>query len=326
VRVHRLVAATLLAACGDHGPSIALEDLYAETVRARCDRLVRCGLVTSPETCTAYFRTPDENALHAAIAARKIRYDGADALRCLDALAAQPCDETSREVRAPIEACERMLRGTLAVGAECSFDAECSSGSCDAPPCLPDTCCTGKCLATHTAAAGAPCTIDDDCVARTFCGPQRTCAPLSGRGQPCRVDANCDYGFACIGASDLEDGACRAMPLLGESCPYMRCAELGAVCNSAQLCVPIGLPGAPCMTGLDCSPLLECGADGRCADAPHLGEPCAISCAGEAWCSQGRCVAPLENTTPCTADNQCASLYCEEGVVFDQCADRPVCF
>jgi hypothetical protein len=161
-------------------------------------------------------------------------------------------------------------------------------------------------------------------VAETFCGGG-TCIPLAKRGEPCRVDANCDYGFACIGASDLEDGACRAMPLLGESCPYMRCAELGAMCNSAQLCVPLGLPGAPCITGADCSPLLECGADGRCADLPHLGEPCTFGCAGEAWCSQSRCVAPEENTTPCTSDNQCASQYCQEGVVFDQCVDRPVC-
>ena len=50
MRAHRLVAATLLAACGDHGPSIALEDLYAETVRARCDRFARCGFLEGAPT------------------------------------------------------------------------------------------------------------------------------------------------------------------------------------------------------------------------------------------------------------------------------------
>jgi hypothetical protein len=317
--------ATLLAACGDDGPSIALDELYAETLRARCDRFVRCGLATSHESCVAYHRTPDENELHAAIEAGKIRYDSASAVRCLEALAALPCDETSREVRTPIEACERMLAGKLAVGAECSFDAECASGSCNEPPCLPDTCCVGTCQPTRVAAAGAPCTVDAECEKETFCGSQRTCTPLSGRGEPCRVDANCAYGFACIGASDVQDGACRAMPLLGESCPYMRCAEIGALCNGASLCVPIGLPGATCMTDADCSPLALCGPANLCTEVPQLGQPCSFSCASEAWCSQGTCIAPLENKAPCTADNQCASLYCEEGVAFDQCNDRPIC-
>ena len=58
VRARTIAVATVLAACGDNAPSIALEDLYAETVRARCDRLVRCGLLASAETCTAYFRAP----------------------------------------------------------------------------------------------------------------------------------------------------------------------------------------------------------------------------------------------------------------------------
>jgi hypothetical protein len=326
VRARRIVVATLLAACGDNVPAIELADLHAETVRARCDRAVRCGLVTAHETCVAYFRTPDEDDLYAAIEAGVIRYDGASALRCLEALAALPCDETSREVRAPIEACDRMLRGTREVGEACAFDRECASGSCDAPVCPSDSCCTGACLATRFAAAGAPCTADEECVPGTFCGGQGACTPLAARAEPCRLDAHCEDGLACIGASELQDGACRALPLLGESCPYRRCAELGAICNSAQLCVPVGLPGAPCTTGADCSPLAVCGPSNLCIDVPHLGAPCGFECAGEAWCRDGTCVAPVENTAPCTADNQCASLYCQEGVVFEQCADRPICF
>lgn len=320
------MVATLLAACGDDAPAIDLQALHGETVRSRCDRLVRCGLLASQETCLAYFRVPDEDDLHAAIEAGKIRYDGASALRCLDSLAALPCDETSREARAPIEACARMFRGRLEVGEACEFDLECASGSCDEAPCPADRCCAGTCLATRVAAAGAPCTRDDECALDAFCSSQRTCTPLAGRGQPCRLDAHCESGLACIGASELQDGACRALPLLGESCPYMRCAELGAMCNSASLCVPVGLPGAPCATDADCSLFTLCGPSNLCIDVPRLGEPCDFTCAGEAWCSQGTCVAPLENTAPCTADNQCASLYCEEGVAFDQCADRPICF
>jgi len=320
------VIAILLAACGDNTPTIELDDLYAETLRARCERLVRCGVAASAEGCAGYFRTPDEDNLHAAIEAGRISYDPASAIACLAALAALPCDETSREARAPIEACERMLRGTVRVGGVCGFDRECDSGSCDAPLCPADTCCSGACVATRTAAAGDPCTADEQCARDAFCGGQGTCTPLAARSQPCRIDAHCEPGLACVGATDLQDGACRALGLLGESCPYRRCAELGAVCDAALRCVPAGLPGAPCTADTDCSPLALCGPGNVCIDVPRLGEPCGFSCGGEAWCRQGTCVAPLENTAPCTADNQCASLYCEEGVAFDQCTDRPICF
>lgn len=325
MRARRVVIAALLAACGDNIPAIELDELYAETVRVRCERLVRCGLLATDEACTAFFRTPDEDDLYAAIDAGKIRYDGEAARRCLDARAELPCDETSHEVRTLIEACDRMLVGTLEVGVPCAFDRECSSDSCDAPVCPPDTCCTGTCLATRVAAADAPCATDEECVLETFCSRQGLCSPLAARAQPCRLDAHCDHGLACIGATELQDGVCRALPLLGESCPYTRCAELGATCNSAEICVPIGLPGTPCTTGSDCSPFTVCGPSGLCIDVPRLGEPCGFECAGEAWCSNGTCIEPLENAAPCSADNQCASLYCQEGVVFESCADRPVC-
>jgi hypothetical protein len=54
---------------------------------------------------------------------------------------------------------------------------------------------------------------------------------------------------------------------------------------------------------------------------------CEGFCAGEAWCelASNTCVAPLENTAPCTSANQCASLFCNEGVAFDHCVDRPIC-
>jgi hypothetical protein len=295
-------------------------------VDARCDRLVRCGLLTTPQACTSFFRVPDEDNLYAAIDAGVIDYDPSNAQRCLKALAALPCDTTAREAREPIEACRRMLAGSREVGEECSFDLECASGSCDEPVCPTDTCCTGTCLATRVAAVGAPCTADEECVEGAFCTRQGACTPLATQGQPCRLDANCAPRLLCIGATELEDGACREGPLLGGQCPYMRCAELGARCNAGGVCVPVGMPGAVCASDAECSQFTICGPSNLCIDMPLLGQPCDFRCAGEAWCSMGRCVAPVENTTPCTADNQCASLYCEEGIVFDQCADRPVCF
>ena len=69
----------------------------------------------------------------------------------------------------------------------------------------------------------------------------------------------------------------------------------------------------------------------RCRETPTLGMPCDNACGGDAWCMFdrgpiGACVAPLPNTSPCDGYNQCASFYCEQGPLFDQCRDPYVCF
>ena len=97
-------------------------------------------------------------------------------------------------------------------------------------------------------------------------------------------------------------------------------------------CVPLGLPGDRCATFQDCSPYLECDdASKQCRDVPRVGMACTVNCAGAAWCSKippnlsGTCVEPQANTSPCTANNECASFYCQEGPVFDACTDQPIC-
>ena len=41
-------------------------------------------------------------------------------------------------------------------------------------------------------------------------------------------------------------GNCKKLPVLGELCPYQRCAALAAYCDASTHCAPLGLPGAPC--------------------------------------------------------------------------------
>jgi len=328
VRLSWLTLAALVSAGCDDAPSITLEDRYAEQLRARCDYLVRCGLFASGETCSAYFRFPDERQLLAAVAAGKIRYDGVKARACQTALAALSCDQSSREARV-IPACDGVFTGKVRDGDMCSFDEECASSRCNEAACPMDTCCAGTCLPTQTrVAVGGSCETDAGCVVDAYCAKDRTCHALAKLGQTCTRDAECDYGLGCIGADELMDGNCRAMPLLGEPCPYMRCAEIGARCDATRTCVAVGLPGTPCAGPDECSIYTRCDTSaGRCLESPVLGMPCTGFCAGEAWCdlTTSTCIPPLENTTPCTSDNQCASLFCDEGVVFDQCLDRPVC-
>ena len=324
-----LAASALLGACGDNLRGVVFDDYRDARVAAECTRLVRCGLFAEHATCTSYFRVLDDAPLRNAIENEHIVYDPAAALRCLDELALLGCDETARDVRVPPDACARAFVGTRAVGESCAFGGECASGSCDLPDCPVEACCYGSCLATRTAALGDACTIDDDCVDGAFCGEARACIALAARGEACRKDAHCDFGLACIGASELQAGACRVLPPIGEPCPYLRCAELGATCDADRTCVALGLPGAPCATDRDCSPYARCDASaGACVDVPSLGMACAGPCAGEAWCDlegSTRCEAPQEATAPCLSDDQCASLYCAEGIVSKYCAERPIC-
>jgi hypothetical protein len=183
-------------------------------------------------------------------------------------------------------------------------------------------------MPTAFVAAGERCANDEECVPGMFCSGG-VCVVLSQRGQQCRLDTHCDYGLACIGATEQEAGACRALPLLGESCPYLRCAEVGAFCNASQICAPLGLPGTPCSRDAECSPYGQCGGGGVCEDTPHLGMACKGNCAGEAWCNrssgQGICSAPQEDHSPCAVDEQCTSLHCEAGSFFNYCVALPIC-
>jgi len=327
-----LVAAVLVTGCGDNIPTVAFDDVAAARREAECERLTRCGAFADTATCTAYFRPAFDLDLRAAIGAKRVRYDPADAHACHAALATMSCDQTAAEVRTALADCARVFTGSLAADAECAFDLECASGECDVGICIPNTCCYGRCLAEVEAALDEPCDADRHCIGDAYCGTDDVCHRLATTGMPCTLDSNCDAGLACIGATELQAGACRALPLLGEACPYLRCAEIGAVCSPAQICVPVGAAGAVCTTDAECSEFRSCDPmTSRCADTPSLGMPCGGRCAGEAWCaldgsSIGTCVAPQETAAPCLSNDQCASLFCEEGEFFDTCAERAICF
>ena len=327
-----LAVAVLATGCGDNIPTVAFEDVATARREAECERLVRCGLFADTDTCTAYFRAPFDRGLRAAVQAGRVRYDAADAHACDAGLAAMSCDQTAADVRAAVVACTAVFTGTLADDAECAFDLECASGDCDARNCAPDMCCYGRCLPAVAAAIDEPCDSDRQCTGDAYCGTDDACHALASAGMTCTFDSNCDVGLACIGATDLQPGACRVLPHLGESCPYLRCAEIGAECSTAQLCVRAGLAGAACTADAECSEFRGCDpTTSRCVDTPALGMPCRGRCAGDAYCafdgsSIGTCAVPQANGAPCASYDQCASQFCGEGEFFDLCADRAICF
>lgn len=328
-----LVAVLALAACGDNLEGLTLDQLEAARRAAECERYVRCGLFDDEATCTATFRAQFDPALPAAVDAGKIRFDPLAAAQCNKDLAARGCDVTAADTRALPASCARVLVGTIPAGATCLDDRECATGDCDAPRCTPDACCPGGCVAfAAPAAIGEACTARVGCVAGAACATDDTCHALAAMGDACRADGECAIGLACIGATELQAGNCRALPKLGESCPYQRCAEIGARCE-AGTCVAVGLAGDACTDDSACSEFYTCDATQHCARLPGLGEACTGRCAGEAYCDldpsgsgAGTCRSPQPNAAPCSADDQCATQYCEEGPIFDQCAQPALCF
>ena len=325
-----VVAAVLGIGCGDNLAPLALDDLELARHTAVCERLVRCGLYADQATCEATFRSSTDPDLAAAVHDGIIAYDGGNAEACLAAIAAQSCDVTSREARRLPPSCDHILTGTRDAGETCYFDAECASGDCAEASCPRDLCCAGACAPVRAPVAiDGACETTRDCVDQAFCGRDHVCHALATMGQACDLDADCAYGLACIGAG-IDPGACRALPALGEACPYLRCADLGALCSASGVCAAAG-PGAACTSDADCSTVGQCDpAMHVCTGFPTLGMPCITRCVGDAWCNhavgQPMCEAPLATGSPCNTDDQCATLVCEEGPIFDTCIAPAVCF
>jgi hypothetical protein len=320
-----VVVLVALTACGDNVSGIALED-YGEARRtAECTQLTRCGLFSNTEACERFVLPHIDRDVLAAIDAKKITYDGNAATSCLAALEARACDTTSADGRtSALVGCEKVFIGLVDDGASCAFDNECASGSCDEPACGLNECCSGTCFPTNVESPiDGDCNRDADC-STGFCGTDRRCHARVAVREMCSRYEECDHDLACIGATDLELGRCRDLPLIGEACPYMRCAEIGAWCSNGS-CIPVGLAGTPCTSAMECSPYGECNTSGQCAELPVLGEACVLGCSRDAWCDGNACMPLLPDGEPCGAGNQCESLFCEEGPVFDSCVEPETC-
>lgn len=322
-------AVAAVAACSS-ASSIELDELGRVSLAARCTRFVRCGLSPTIEACVAYFRIPPPDSFGQARDAGRLDFDGEQARRCEDALAAQSCDVTSRDLRVVSESCTKMFHGHVADGDACAFDQECASSRCDRGVCPDGVCCAGVCSSTRTGGnLGDACDKTSDCVGG-LCDADRTCHALVAADGMCTADEECNYNTACVSPSPSIPGECKVLPHVGETCPYQRCADVGTTCDATQHCVALGLPGAPCTSHGDCSPLTECDLTSHvCIELPTLGMPCDLACGGESWCKfddqgAGMCIEPLPNGTPCEDSYNCLSQNCRPGPIFDSCED-PSC-
>lgn len=226
--------------------------------------------------------------------------------KCTAALeATSPCGSTP--------ACD--VHGSLANGATCGSDWQCSSGVCDgAGPTstIADggteytfTC--GQCAATLPLGAqcpGAGCMPNEVC-SSTAPSTSSVCHAAGGVGDPCFDDQSCGPGLACnvtghcarvggAGATCVPDDHCdvgRDMfcnPTTG-LCEQSKIAAAGESCNSSIANGKI----VDCAAGSTCLPAV--GTDQHCVPNAKTGDPCDNTngpiCGDGSVCSGGVCAA-----------------------------------
>lgn len=339
------VALGALSGCNQpaSGGPVTIDQFSARSAAAFCDLGARCasyanlpGLIvqSSGGDCDAQLTAYYENYVLApyrdAIEAGHIVYHADRAGICFDAISGVSCEGLS----ATPSACGEVFEGTLADGAACTMQEECSPTS---------TCTggTGGCgVCTHVPQLGEACTDTLGCGGDSYCdATSMHCVAEIAEGGACSPETNrCAGNLACIpSASNPAQGTCGTVPTVGagESCSAARC-QAGLTCavsSTGSVCRAPRTDGT-CQLSFsgpgDCSATQTCnasfGADGTCVAIPTTGQTCTSTCQAPARCvddgSGGRvCLVPHANGEACTVRGDCWSGVCTGSV----CEGRPLC-
>ena len=337
------IAALLIVGCSPD--SIAIGDLNARLARADCDHYTRCHLYDSVDRCLGYATPgPITGSIEAAVAAGLVDYDGEQAAECVAEHDDLSCSLNDLLVKVqPSALCRGVLRAGRKLGDACALDAECDSRNCvGANNCNSDTCCVGTCVeARHLSGLMGNCS-GIECAPDLWCDNNFTCEALLPQGAFCYDLGSCASGLDCA------DGRCQPTPHEGDTCLFQddvglppTCGvQLGLACDQrTETCEPsLGL-GAPCDPGSDFPGLavdrcatgwLRCDPDTKvCTEFPKVGEPCTSLCEPHAYCwasgegSPAVCLPLVDDGSPCTFDQECASFSCS--TMTQLCVEPAVC-
>nr|HEX4314986.1 hypothetical protein [Kofleriaceae bacterium] len=155
MKLRSVALALVVAGCGGD-PSIS--DLFHDEVSNVCHRVFDCkdqydASMHTGETFEDYAggSTVDEcvtnadgflgsaaDEAQAAVDAKRVKYDGAQAQKCLDAFDAETCDEVleqNGQTEITPTACAGVFTGLVATGGSCTEDIDCASDDgCDGAP------------------------------------------------------------------------------------------------------------------------------------------------------------------------------------------------
>jgi hypothetical protein len=324
--------AIALVAIGCGGNAIKIDDLKDQNVSSSCERLARCGFVSSYDTCVALIGAKDTDLerVQAGVENGAIGYDGDKAGDCLDAMAGASCDASAKDTRVEPQACKDAIKGNRKQGEACFFSLECATGICNLPSTCDQACCAGSCApqGPTPAAIGQACTAGP-CVDGAYC-KSGTCAALIAAGQTCESNAQCDYGLVCGGNVTR---TCVKAPKEGDPCPNGgggSCYVLGLACDATDHCAKLLGKGAACSpTDSLCAADLTCDATTKiCTALPTTGQPCTGGCVG-GYCDRptlggaGTCKAAQPDGAACTVSDGCESGHCDTSS--QKCVRDPVC-
>ena len=225
--------------------------------------------------CEGQLALPGEGITHAQIEA------------CAQAVRSGGCNAVTTS-----SACAIPSTGTLADGAACESDAQCTSGRCFVPASggpAPSAC--GTCA--QTAAVGESCSGKG-------CGAGAACADVNGTsaceprtqgaaGAACNgLDKACAEGLLCSAATLT----CSAPAAAGEKCAAPSDCAWPLTCPPStaggSTCTNLGQSGAPCNSDDECASGFGCDSTAR-------------TCSAIAWVAAGQ---------PCNAGARCLVGHC----------------
>jgi hypothetical protein len=296
MRITGVVALLAVASCSS---STTLSDYYsfvAANAKTLCQHEIDCGFFDPAYQSRC---NPPSDA-RTAFATLQVEYDPTAAPACHDAFVAAIASigcyrggsAASLVTALQSDACMRTVRGRVAVGGVCIFDAECVAPA----RCTALFTCGGTCVVPAT--VGAACAGGLFCSKDAYCdntGATPTCVALGDLGAKCEFGGSqCKQGLVCVFSSG---------GTLGGTCGQPGTA--GAACTFADDCIA----GLFCDTSLApaaCAPRRAMGQS--CSDPDACGER--LTCVGLATQnSTGTCAPPLPKGKPCQSDDDCQSPH-----------------
>jgi hypothetical protein len=188
---------------GSNG-SIPLDQLASEFAVTVCRKAFECcdaseradhGTFADDEaSCRSAYAEPILSSIathQASLDAGRILYYGDRARRCLDAIAALPCAQWSRDdVSRRISDCLYYTKGTIAPGGACGWTIECADGICNS-----ENTCVGR-VGVGQSCQGTPCHLELACIVDAS-GVPTVCVEPYADGSPCKYDFEC--ANFCVG-------------------------------------------------------------------------------------------------------------------------------
>jgi hypothetical protein len=309
----------LAAACGGGGagapsdtksgvPSVPdgvepIESFATDQMMAYCSLAVRCHKVATMDGCMRAALPNISPQVVQDVQAGVIQYDPHLGYRCIQMIAKTACFGTPEYV----VACHNAFTGTLAGGAACKLNAECTSNGCRMTGCTNQCCPPGVCAAgtePRNIALGGDCSVIG-CQEGAYCA-QGKCAKQPGLGEQCLFNL-CDGGLLCWNPNAPIVGepppTCVAPAGPGESCADRPCAgSRPSTCSANKVCVAPGAAGDACVKSIDCELDLNC-VGGTCVAPGALGEAC-VGETGTKQCQDGP-------TLPTAMAVECISGTCD---------------